>query len=329
MGRSGIWRPVWLGCGLGAAAILALLSGCRSPGPVALRLGLVSWPGYEYFALAKERGAIDPAVMTLDLVNFHDQHSQVDAYVTGELDALAITSVDAVRLCGMAPQRCPVVVLVIDESRGADQLVGRATLRDLRHFRGRGIALEDTGIARYLLERAHQTAGLPPASQLRLVLSTPDQWSRLLSQGAVDAVVSYAPFSQQLAQRNGVVPLFGSDELPGEILDVLAVDPSVARRHPEQVRELVEGWWTARRDERNLSRSIQERLARSQGLSLAQFASAQRAILYPGLHSQSSWLNPQGGRVAVTLAAIRRSLIAIGQVPAHTPVPQVSRQFLF
>lgn len=318
----------WGSCSL-AAGVLALLAGCTGPTAVELRLGVVSWPGYEYFALARERQAIDPEVVALDLVPFRDQHNQVDAYVAGELDAIAVTSVDAVRVCGMAPRRCPVIVLVIDESRGADQLFGRPGLRDLGQLRGRGIALEDTGIAHYLLERAHRLAGLPPASQLRLVISTPEQWSRLLTQGVVDAVVSYAPFSEQLRTLNGAVPLFGSDELPGEILDVLAVDPTFARRHPDQVREVVEGWWTARRDERNLSRTIRERLARSQGLSLAQFESAQRQILYPGLHIQYSWLNPQGGRVAVSLEAIRRSLISIGQVPAETPVPQVSRKALF
>ena len=39
--------------------------------------------------------------------------------------------------------------------------------------------------------------------------------------------------------------LFSSLQIPGEVLDVLAVNPAFAKRHPDLLRALVRTWWAS------------------------------------------------------------------------------------
>ncbi len=60
-------------------------------------------------------------------------------------------------------------------------------------------------------------------------------------QGRVDALVTFEPMRSILLDRGARV-LFDSTQIPGEIVDVLAVREDFLERHPERVTELVAGW---------------------------------------------------------------------------------------
>ncbi|MFM7240298.1 MAG: hypothetical protein ACKOZN_12015 [Cyanobium sp.] len=94
------------------------------------------WPGYEFFPLAREQGLDRREDLQLDLPVFANPQDIVLAYLRGDTKIAQLTTVEAVDLCNRVPKRCPVVVLVLDESRGGDQVVVNRSLASIADLRG-------------------------------------------------------------------------------------------------------------------------------------------------------------------------------------------------
>jgi NitT/TauT family transport system substrate-binding protein len=79
---------------------------------------VASWPGYEYFYLAAERGLARNLGLDLTIAEFADPQEIVHAYLRDDLSLAQLTTVEVVDICARVPNRCPVVILVLNESRG-------------------------------------------------------------------------------------------------------------------------------------------------------------------------------------------------------------------
>ncbi|MCS5694158.1 ABC transporter substrate-binding protein [Cyanobium sp. FGCU-6] len=314
---------------LGLLALLALLpAACPRPSRE-IRLVLNDWPGYEYFRLARQKGFLDPSRLDLRLLNVSDQAAQVTAYLEGRADALGITSVDAVQICARRPQRCPVLVFVINESRGGDRLLAPPAVTRMAELVGRPIGVEDSALAVVLLHRAFQLHGLPVPSPALERHIPPAQVAEALRSGTIAAVLTYPPLANRLQERDGLEALFTTRDLPGEILDVLAVDPAVLRQRPEAVAALIEGWRLARRWENSAGDSVRLAMARRLGLTPEELELAQQGVLYPGLQEQWQLLRPGASSHRRDLERIRQELERIGRIPPKTPLPALDARFVF
>jgi NitT/TauT family transport system substrate-binding protein len=67
---------------------------------------------------------------------------------------------------------------------------------------------------------------------------------RAFRAGLVDAVVTFAPVQDQLAQAEAEV-LFDSTRVPGKIMDTLVVRAADAEAHKEQLQAFVNSWFRA------------------------------------------------------------------------------------
>jgi NitT/TauT family transport system substrate-binding protein len=310
-------------------ALLALLpAACPRPSRE-IRLVLNDWPGYEYFRLAQQKGFLDPTRLDLRLLNVSDQAAQVKAFLEGRADAVAITSVDAVQICASRPERCPVLVFVINESRGGDRLLAPPAVKRMEQLVGRPIGVEDSALAVVLLHRAFQIHGLPSPSAALERHVPADQVAEALRSGKIAAVLTYPPMANRLEEREGLEVLFTSRDLPGEILDVLAVDPAVLRERPEAVQALIDGWRQARRWETSAGDSARWAMARRLGVSPEDLELAQQGLLYPGLQEQWQLLRPGENSHRRDLERIRQKLERIGRIPAGTPLPALDARFVF
>lgn len=314
------WRQR-LGCfaALGSL-LLAVAMGCQGQ-PPRIVLAVNPWPGYAYFALAKARSHYDVRRINLNLLNFADMAGTMEAYIAGRAQAIATSTIDAVTICGVAPDRCPVIVYVIDESRGADQLLARQEVKDLKGLADQPIALDRSSLSRYVLSRAFESVGLPPPepSQLRFLPAT--SWEAALRRGEVQAVVTYPPRSEQLLRAQRLQTLFTSRQLPYEILDVLAVEPELLRLHPDAVLALVQGWQAMREEEGRRPAEVRQAMANHLGLDSGATVALWEGIRYPGPQEQYELLDPRQNNLPPLLEKIRRVLYANGVIPANTPLP--------
>ena len=312
------------------AALLPLVSlalaGCLgASGPTGrtpLTLPVAPWLGTAYLQLAHQRGFDRAAGVRLALVRHSNPQEIVQAWLQGRVALAPLTTVEAVDICSRLPQRCPVLVLVLDESRGSDQLIVHRSISDLRDLRGRRVGVAPSSLGPFLTSRALTSVGLDIAD-VRLVQTAPEAMASALHNGRIDAAATYPPFSD-LVLRLGIARVaFDSRALPGEILDVLAVDPALLASQPEELARLLLAWeWThawARQQPAEAARL----LAALQGVSQSAVRSAQDSLgLFP-LQQQRAMLAP-GGSVAAGMAALQATQQELGIVRQGAPLPAVS-----
>jgi len=314
------WRQRLAGIAFLGSLLLLVAMGCQRQ-PPRIVLAVNPWPGYGYFALAKARSHYDVHRINLDLRNFADPAATMEAYISGGAQAIATTTIDAVAICGVAPDRCPVIVFVIDESRGADQVLVRQGVKDLKDLADQPIALDRSSLSRYVLSRAFESVGLPPPQPSQLRFLPAASWEAALRRGEAQAVVTYPPRSEQLLRALPMKTLFTSRQLPYEVLDVLAVEPELLRLHPDAVLALVQGWQAMREEETQRPASVRQAMADYLGLDSGAAAALRQGIRFPGRQEQYELLDPAQNNLPPLLEKIRKVLYANGVIPANTPLP--------
>lgn len=219
--------------------LVIAVAACIGDPPQPLRVGLLIWPPYDLFVLARDLGYYDERI---ELVDARSPAEAMRAYRSGTVDAIAVTLHYALETAQSdSTQR---VVLVIDESRGADAIVARPPIATVADLRGRRLGVEASTLGVYVMQRALERAGLPDDAVEVVPVDVADHVEAYDS-GRVDAVVTYEPARTQLL-NGGAVELFSSRQLPGEIVDVLLITEPVGDARPEAIRQLVEGWLRAR-----------------------------------------------------------------------------------
>ena len=315
-------RARWL-LAVAALAGVAALAACglfrREP---QVRLAIVDWPAYEYFYLASRKGLDRPLGYSLQVDQFGSLQDQRQAFSRGDVDAIATTLPEAIAICREAPARCPALVLVLDESYGADQLVAAARWRTSKELKGQRVGVERSVLGEFLLLRALQPHGLS-LSDLTLRYEGPKALVAQLERGSLDAIVTYAPHSDRLLDDPRWRVLFSSREIPGEVVDVLAVSPELASHDPALVRALVATWWAARELAAKQPQEAVALMAQRQGATPQQFLRSQRLIRYPDPAQQAVLLAAEGP-VQRTLVQLEQLMRQANRLPDQLTLPTLS-----
>jgi len=190
------------------------LAACSPSAP--LRMGMHPWPGYESLALAQHFGWLPGNVLLSVGASASDS---MEGLRSGRLDAAALTLDEVLALrCEGAELE---VVLVFNESVGADQVVARTGLSLAGRNAPLRVAVERSAVGKVVFTRWQQHLKLPMEA-FELIDLPPAEQLAAWESGAIDVGISYAPFSRQLVQRGGAV-IYDSRSFPGLVLDVLAV----------------------------------------------------------------------------------------------------------
>ena len=285
---------------------------------------LAPWPGYEYFYLAQRKGLAESFGLRMQTKDFEDPQAIVHAYLRGELQVAQLTTVEVVDICDRLPRRCPVVVLVLDESQGADMVAARPGIDALEQLKGARVAVTPSTLGPYVLSRALESAGLTLADVSVLTMPL-GAMAGALRRRDVDAAAFFPPFSD-ISLRLGLARrLFDSRRIPGEIFDVLAVDPRIATRNRKELALLLRTWQAAHDLAEREPEMADGLMAAREQLSVQRFREAERGLLYPDLVAQVRLLQP-GGVLERNLAAVQRVQQKLGLVKPGAPLPRVDDQ---
>jgi NitT/TauT family transport system substrate-binding protein len=226
-------------CVVACVALLLTLTGCMREPEAALRIGTNVWIGSEPLYLARELGRLDPA--TVQLVEYPSASEVLRAFRNQAIDGMVI-SLD--ELFGLAADGFqPRIILVVDVSHGADVVVGRRGMRTMRDLKGKSIAVESSALGAFVLSRALALNGMQ-ASDVNVVQLESNEQPSAFEKGQVDGAVTFDPYRAQFL-RAGAKTLFDSTQIPGEIVDLLAVRATVLEKHPKTIQTLLAGWFGA------------------------------------------------------------------------------------
>ncbi|WP_259721087.1 ABC transporter substrate-binding protein [Synechococcus sp. CS-1328] len=306
----------WLGL-----TVLALGTvGCSSS-ITTLTVPVSRWPGFEFFPLAQELGLDRRHGLSLNLKVYANPQDIVHAYLRGDLHLAQLTTVEAVDLCNRVPKRCPVVVLVLDESRGGDQLVVERSLDSITQLRGRTVAITPSTLGPFVLSRALARHGLK-LDDVELSPMPPEAMTEALARGDVAAAALFPPFLEKAIATGKVRPLFTSREIPGEIFDILVVDPDFLASNRQAMARLVRVWQDAHDEADERPQPAIAIMARHEGVTEQAFRNSLEGLVFLSLYQQERLFAPNGvlERNLITLREVQAYLDLL---PADAPLPPV------
>jgi NitT/TauT family transport system substrate-binding protein len=225
-------------CALACATLLPL-AGCVREQEPALRIGTNVWIGCEPLYLARELGYLNPKAVRL--VEYPSASEVMRAFRNQAIDGMVISMDELFALVAEGLQ--PRVILVVDVSHGADAIVGRPGMRSMKDLKGKRVAVEGGALGAFVLSRALALNGMR-ASDVKVVPLESNEQPGAFVKGQVDAAVTFDPYRDQLL-RAGARALFDSTQIPGEIVDLVAVRASALEAQPKTVQALLSGWLAA------------------------------------------------------------------------------------
>ncbi len=312
-----------------ACIVLAyFLSGCARDAEPPLRIGTNVWIGSEPLYLARELGHLDPK--TVQLVEYPSATEVLRAFRNQAIDGMVV-SLD--ELFGLAVDGLqPKIILVVDVSHGADVVVGRPGMRTMSELKGKRVAVESGALGAYVLSRALTLNGMQ-AGDINVVHLESNEQPTAYEKGQVDGAVTFDPYRAQLL-RAGATTLFDSTQIPGEIVDLVAVRASVLDRQPKAVQTLLSGWFSAIDYLKREPKDAAHRMGVRQQTSGEQFLQALKGLHIPSrgenlkmLGGAEPGLVATGGRLMDLMleAKLLQARVKIEGILAPGPLASLSR----
>jgi NitT/TauT family transport system substrate-binding protein len=168
------------------------------------------------------------------------------------------------------------IVLVLGGSDGADVILGRPPVEDLKDLKGKRIGVEASGLGFQILNRALDRADLS-FKDVQIVRLAGSEHERGYQQQEVDALVTYEPIRSKLLAE-GAKTLFDTSQMPGEVIDVLAVHEEVLNQQQSTLQKLVNGWFRAQQYSLQHKQEAAKYAAQRQSFSTEQFLESLKGL---------------------------------------------------
>jgi NitT/TauT family transport system substrate-binding protein len=279
---------------LAYVVLLLPLIGCMREPETALRIGTNVWIGSEPLYLARELGRLDPTAV--QLVEYPSASEVLRACRNEAIDGMVI-SLD--ELFGLAVDGLqPRIILVVDVSHGADVVVGRRGMQTMHDLKGKSVAVESSALGAFVLSRALALNGMQ-ASDVNVVHLESNEQPSAFEKGQVDGAVTFDPYRAQFLQA-GAKTLFDSTQIPGEIVDLLAVRATVLEKQPKAVQALLTGWFGAIEYMKSEPQDAARRMGIRQQTTGEQFLEAQQGLRVPSREENLRMLGGATPELAVT-----------------------------
>lgn len=306
--------------------VLLVLGGCMSEPQPPLRIGTNVWIGSEPLYLAREMSYLDRNAA--QLVEYPSASEVSRAFRNQAIDAMVI-SLDELFLLAQSGLQ-PKVVLAVDVSNGADVVVGRAGMNTMKDLRGKRVAVESGAVGAFVLSRALTLNGMQ-ASDISIVHLETNEHLAAFKKGNIDGAVTFDPYRGQMLEA-GAHTVFDSTQIPGEIVDLLAVRASVLDKNPKAVQSVLTAWFKALDYLEHNPKDAAARMAVREQTTGDQFLRALQGLRFPSRADNLKMLGGEkpglavSGRQLMTLmveAKLLRNTLEIDSLLAPAPLQKL------
>ncbi|MCW9003657.1 MAG: ABC transporter substrate-binding protein, partial [Gammaproteobacteria bacterium] len=261
-----------------------------------LRIASNVWPGYELIYLARKLEYFgDDAVR---LVELPSATVCIQSLAAGTIEGAMLTldEVISARSGGIDLR----VVAILDISMGADVLMAGPEIKSISDLVGKRIGVEQSAVGAVMLDAILDEGGLKP-EDIETKYMTVNRHREAYNAKQVDALITFEPVKTQLI-ADGAHQLFDSSQIPGRIIDVLAVLPSVIENSPDNLRKLVAAHFQARDYFRNNQIQASEIMSKRLQLDPADVPGSYDGIELPDININYQWMG--GANSKLTQSAI-------------------------
>ena len=208
----------------------------------------VAWSiyaGWMPWGYANEKGILDKWAkkygIKIELVQINDYIESINQYSAGAFDACGMTNMDALTI--PAANGVDTTGLILgDYSNGNDAILLK-NAKSFEDIKGQPVNLVELSVSHYLMARALDIHGMSERDIKIVNTSDADAVSAFMTPGVTAAAVWNPQLSIIKKQSPGTVEVFNSREIPGEIIDMMAVNTRTLKANPELGKALVGAWF--------------------------------------------------------------------------------------
>lgn len=284
--------------------LLVSVSACEGE-KAPIRVASHVWPGYEFLSLGQQLGYLPQQKVTL--VDSRSATECIQMLTQDQADAATLT-LDEV-LLARSQGLDLTIILIMDISVGADQLISREVIDSLQQLKGKTVALEQTAVGRLLLAKASERAGLS-LEDFKLLPATIDQHVELWREGKVDAIVTYEPVASTILRQGGHV-IFDSSQVPETIVDVLAVRTDFIEENSAMLNLLVSGFFKAQKHFLTNPQDASYRMSDRLNVPSREVMSLYQGLELPSIEHNKKLLAPANPQ----LTEVARDILQLGLFP--------------
>jgi NitT/TauT family transport system substrate-binding protein len=148
----------------------------------------------------------------------------VNQYTAGGFDAVTITNMDALSIPAAGGVDTTAIVMG-DFSNGNDAVILK-NKADLADIKGQKVNLVEFSVSHYLLARALESKHLAE-QEIKVVNTSDADLAAAYKTPEVTAVVTWNPIVSEILGSKDAKKVFDSSQIPGEILDLMAVNTAM------------------------------------------------------------------------------------------------------
>jgi NitT/TauT family transport system substrate-binding protein len=227
-------------CGLAVPSAHGADEGAKKKFKIAWTI-YVGWMPWGY---AQDHGIVkkwaDKYGIDVELVQINDYIESINQYTAGGFDGVTLTNMDGLTIPAAGGVDTTMVICG-DFSNGNDAIVLKGG-KDLKDIKGRKVHLVELSVSHYALARALGKAGLKETDVTVVNTSDADIVS-VVGTPEVTAATLWNPQLGAVLKMPGVNKVFDSSEIPGEIIDILAINTKTLKDHPELGKALTGAWF--------------------------------------------------------------------------------------
>ncbi|KQM19676.1 putative urea ABC transporter substrate-binding protein [Novosphingobium sp. Leaf2] len=200
--------------------------------------GWMPWPYAQQAGIVKKWA--DKYGIKINVVQVNDYVESVNQYTAGKLDGVTVANMDALTIPA-AGGKDTSAIIVGDYSNGNDGIMLKGA-SDLKAIKGQTVNLVELSVSHYLLARGLGTVGLS-LKDVKTVNTADADIVGAFASPDVKAAVAWNPQLSVMKTQAGAKEVFSSADIPGEILDLLAVDTATLKANPKLGKALAGIWY--------------------------------------------------------------------------------------
>jgi len=261
------------------------LTNCTTQTSSPLRIGTNLWTGYETLYLARDLGYYDKK--PIKLVDYPSGTEEVRAYRNNEIEGAGLSIDQALVLA--ATQENIKIIAIMDISHGADVILGKPEITDMKALKGKKVGVESTSLGAFFIARALEKNGMS-VKDIQIVSLETTEHERAYKQGQVDAVVTFGPARSKLLAA-GAKLLFDSSQIPGEIVDTISVSTEAIANSSDTIQALINGRFRALDYFEKNPQDAATRMAKRTKVTPEQILNAFKGLSQPNLQENQQLLD--------------------------------------
>lgn len=205
-------------------------------------LGISAYPAFYTWYICEKENLFEKNGVNVELKYFPVYSDCVQAFSSGQLDMAAIAMPDTI-----APHINNIpfkVVMVNENSNGADGLVANSDIKTIADLKGKSVATEYGTIEHFFLLNALESAGLSESDINFVNLSISDSAPAYLS-GSVEAACLWEPSLSQAQEKENSNVLITSEDTLGLIPDVVVARDDMIQNNNEDLKAVLNSYFDA------------------------------------------------------------------------------------